>query len=82
MFLLRLTDTRLNSILQNDYPHKFLEVFIVDGLSSDGTQQIIQEFISEYHFIKLLLNDKGVILFSIPNLFNDSLYLRTFLSTI
>lgn len=51
----------LNSILQNDYPHKFLEVFIVDGLSSDGTQQIIQEFISKYHFIKLLLNEKKTV---------------------
>ncbi len=55
----------LNSILQNDYPHNSLEVFIVDGLSSDGTQQIIHEFISKYHFIKLLLNEKKTVPFAL-----------------
>jgi len=47
----------LNSILANDYPKDKLEVLIVDGMSEDGTREIVKE----YSFIKLLDNPKKIV---------------------
>ncbi len=46
----------LDSIIEQDYPIDNLEVFIVDGMSQDGTKRIIKNYIQEYSFIKLLNN--------------------------
>lgn len=46
----------LDSILAQDYPHDKLEVLVVDGMSSDGTRAIVQEYHQRYEFIKLIDN--------------------------
>jgi glycosyltransferase involved in cell wall biosynthesis len=46
----------LDSLLANDYPKTSLDVLIVDGMSDDGTRDIIQSYSEQYVFIKLLDN--------------------------
>lgn len=48
----------LESVLANDYPQDRLEIFCVDGMSEDGTREIVQRFIKENALIKLLDNPK------------------------
>jgi succinoglycan biosynthesis protein ExoA len=33
----------LRAIMSQDYPSEFMEVFVVDGQSTDGTQDIVNE---------------------------------------
>jgi len=51
----------LDSILNNDYPKEFLEVFIVDGLSGDSSQKIIKDYENRFSFIHLLLNENKTV---------------------
>ncbi|MBE7548661.1 putative succinoglycan biosynthesis protein ExoA [Candidatus Kuenenia stuttgartiensis] len=38
----------LGSVLAQDYPHNLVEVIIVDGMSDDGTMEIVQSIINNY----------------------------------
>ena len=42
----------IDSILAQDYPQTDLEVLFVDGMSSDQTRLIIQEYVSHYPFLR------------------------------
>ena len=46
------------SILEQDYPKEYIEVFIIDGNSTDKTRDIVSRYTSEYSFIRLLDNPK------------------------
>jgi glycosyltransferase involved in cell wall biosynthesis len=46
----------LDSVACNDYPNGRIEVFILDGMSRDGTREIIGEFILRYPHMVLLDN--------------------------
>ena len=46
----------LNSILQGDYPADRMELIVVDGMSTDGTRQIVQKMAVQNNRIKLLDN--------------------------
>jgi len=48
----------LDSILASDYIHEKMEIFIVDGMSKDGTRKIVQDYQHQYSFIKLLENEQ------------------------
>lgn len=50
----------IESIIAQDYPEDSLEVLFVDGMSSDGTRDVVRKFISLYPFIKLLDNPKRI----------------------
>lgn len=50
----------LQSIVENDYPKDHLEVLVVDGMSEDGTRDIILELTEKYFFIKMLDNPKKI----------------------
>ncbi len=50
----------LESVLENDYPKEYLEIFVVDGMSQDKTKEIVAEYIRKYPFIKLLDNPKFI----------------------
>jgi len=50
----------LESILSNDYPQDRLEVLVVDGMSTDGTRDIVAEFGRTHPFIKLLDNPRKI----------------------
>ena len=46
----------LESVAANDYPKDSLEVFVVDGMSSDGTREIVAGFAEKHPFISLIDN--------------------------
>lgn len=48
----------LDSIVAQDYSKDWLEVFVVDGMSRDGTREIVAGYCQKYPFVKLLDNPK------------------------
>ncbi len=46
----------LDSIIASDYPRGKIEVLIVDGMSDDGTGEILERYSKEYPFIRRLEN--------------------------
>lgn len=50
----------LNSIVNSSYPKGLLDVYVVDGMSTDNTVSIINEFTSKYSYIHLLTNVKRI----------------------
>jgi glycosyltransferase involved in cell wall biosynthesis len=50
----------LDSILQNDYPHHLREIIVVDGMSSDTTGQIIQDYAGKFPLIIPLRNERRI----------------------
>ena len=56
----------LDSVINNDYPKDKMEVFIIDGKSSDATPKIVEEYIRTYDYISFFTNDKK----TVPNAMN------------
>ncbi len=56
----------LDSVINNDYPKDKMEVFVVDGKSSDKTPEITKEYSLKYNYIHLITNDKK----TVPNAMN------------
>jgi glycosyltransferase involved in cell wall biosynthesis len=50
----------LHSLANNDYPKKRMEIIIVDGLSEDGTRDIIKNYTKRYSFIQMLDNPNKI----------------------
>jgi glycosyltransferase involved in cell wall biosynthesis len=50
----------LDSILASDYPKSKLEVLVVDGLSVDKTNTIVQEYAQHHDFIRIITNPKRI----------------------
>jgi glycosyltransferase involved in cell wall biosynthesis len=46
----------IESIIQQNYPVKNMELLFVDGRSTDKTREIISEYVAKHDFIKLLDN--------------------------
>jgi cellulose synthase/poly-beta-1,6-N-acetylglucosamine synthase-like glycosyltransferase len=51
----------LDSLLANDYPLEMLEVIVIDGMSSDSSREIIQEYSQRYPCIKYLQNPQKIV---------------------
>ena len=51
----------LDSVVSNDYPKDFLEVFVVDGKSTDRTGEIVEGYSKKYEFIHLLVNENKTV---------------------
>lgn len=51
----------VESILRQDYPHDSIEVFFVDGRSTDCTKSLLQPYLEQYPFIHLLDNPEKVV---------------------
>lgn len=51
----------IESILQQDYPKDDLEIFFVDGMSTDGTREIIVRYSKQYPFVHLLDNPDKIV---------------------
>lgn len=51
----------IDTILQQDYPKEELEVLFVDGMSTDGTRDIVSEYCQRYAFIHLLNNPHRIV---------------------
>ena len=54
-------ETCLRTLLDDPFPRDRLEVFVVDGGSSDGTRAIVEQLRSEFPFIRLLDNPQRTI---------------------
>jgi glycosyltransferase involved in cell wall biosynthesis len=50
----------LQSILDNDYPQDRLEVLVVDGLSNDGTREVIESFAGRFPQLRMVSNEKQI----------------------
>lgn len=48
----------LDSIIANDYPKDRLEVLVVDGISEDGTKDVLRTYTGKFQWIILLENHK------------------------
>ncbi|MBF0405916.1 MAG: glycosyltransferase family 2 protein [Candidatus Riflebacteria bacterium] len=46
----------IESILASDYPKNLLEILLVDGMSEDGTKELIQSYARRFPFIRLYEN--------------------------
>ena len=57
-------DRCIKSILEQDYPQDSLEVLFVDGRSTDQTRDIINSYLKDFPFIRLLDNPKQVVPFA------------------
>jgi glycosyltransferase involved in cell wall biosynthesis len=55
----------LDNILLQDYPADRLEVFIIDGMSTDRTHDIIMGYSGRHQFIRLLKNEKRFVPFAL-----------------
>lgn len=51
----------LASVQDSDYPHDKMEIIIVDGMSDDGTREIIQKISAEDSRVRLLDNPRRVV---------------------
>jgi len=50
----------LDSIFGNSYPLDKLEILVVDGMSSDGTKGVVEDYMAQYPMVKLLDNPRWV----------------------
>ncbi|MCK4678880.1 MAG: glycosyltransferase family 2 protein [Bacteroidales bacterium] len=50
----------LDSVLKNDYPFHDLEILVIDGMSEDGTREIVRNYFEKHPFIKLLDNPRKI----------------------
>jgi GT2 family glycosyltransferase len=48
----------LESILANDYPKERMEILVLDGMSEDGTREIVAGYSERYPMIRLVDNPK------------------------
>ena len=49
------------SIIEQDYPQNMMEILFVDGRSTDKTREIIERYMRQYPFIKLLDNPERIV---------------------
>lgn len=50
----------LDSVIAQDYPEEEMEILVIDGMSEDGTREIVEEYANRYPFIRLLDNHKKI----------------------
>lgn len=53
-------ENTIRSILDNDYPAKLVEILFVDGMSNDGTRDIVERLVAENPQVKLLDNPQKI----------------------
>ena len=55
----------LQNVADQDYPGERTEVFVIDGMSNDGTREEIKDFVKSYPNIHLLDNEKRYVSFAL-----------------
>ncbi len=50
----------IESFVNSDFPENKMEIIVVDGLSTDGTGEIIDRYTEKYSFVKHILNKKKI----------------------
>lgn len=51
----------MDGILQQDFPQSEMEVFFVDGQSTDASREILQSYANQYPFIHILDNPRRIV---------------------
>jgi cellulose synthase/poly-beta-1,6-N-acetylglucosamine synthase-like glycosyltransferase len=51
----------LKSILANEYPQDRLEILVVDGMSRDGSREIVQAYVASHPNVRLLDNRERIV---------------------
>jgi glycosyltransferase involved in cell wall biosynthesis len=51
----------LDSLLASDYPPERLEILVADGMSDDGTREILKAYCARYPQIRLIENPKKIV---------------------
>lgn len=51
----------VESILRQDYPADDLEVLFVDGMSTDGTRNILQQYCNDYQHFRMIDNPNRIV---------------------
>ena len=51
----------ITSVLKNDYPTKKMEVIVVDGMSDDGTGEVVEKLSQEDDRVKILDNPQQIV---------------------
>ncbi len=51
----------LNSVLAQDYPSNRLEIIVADGMSNDGTREIVESFQTQYPNVRLIDNTGKIV---------------------
>ncbi|OXU15559.1 glycosyltransferase family 2 protein [Sedimentisphaera salicampi] len=59
----------IKCIVENDYPKDCIDIIIVDGMSDDGTREILEKLQLKYNFIRVENNERKVA----PSAFNIGL---------
>ena len=55
---IRFISKLLQNVVEQDYPKEATEVFLIDGMSNDGTRETIAGFIKRYPYMHLLDNEQ------------------------
>jgi glycosyltransferase involved in cell wall biosynthesis len=53
--------TCLDAVLAQDYPEELLSILVVDGLSTDGTREILAEYVRKYPRIQVVDSPRKVV---------------------
>lgn len=51
----------LNSIIENEYPSGMIELIVIDGMSDDGTREILKKYSGKHDFITFLDNPQKTV---------------------
>ena len=49
----------VESIVANGFPHDELEILVADGMSTDGTRQVLGDLAARYQFVRIVDNPAG-----------------------
>lgn len=57
----RFISSCIESIINQNYPKEMMEVLIIDGISSDSTREIVNEYTTKFNFIELIDNPGRIV---------------------
>ena len=63
----RFIEGLLESISLQDYPKDRMEVFLIDGMSKDGTREFITDYAKTHPFFKLIDNPQRTVPYALNN---------------